>query len=63
MNGWSLAGTMRFFSTFSNHRNRIAFDPKIQSIPSGRGGWHRLRFAFSPSYRQIRRRIDELAAS
>ena len=24
---------------------------------------HRLRFAFSPSYRQIRRRLDEIAAS
>ena len=24
---------------------------------------HRLRFAFSPSYRRVRRRIDEIAAS
>ena len=24
---------------------------------------HRLRFAFSPSYRQIRRRLDEISAS
>lgn len=24
---------------------------------------HRLRFAFSPSYRQIRRRLDEISAA